>query len=30
MPLYEYECRGCATRFEVLVLSSSPPVTCPS
>ena len=29
MPLYEYECRGCHHRFELLVLVSTTP-TCPA
>ena len=28
MPIYEYECRECQNRFELLVLDSSPP-ECP-
>lgn len=32
MPLYEYYCRACATRFELLrsMRRSSEPATCPS
>ena len=29
MPIYEYECRGCGTRFERLVHASSVPA-CPA
>jgi putative FmdB family regulatory protein len=29
MPLYEYDCRGCSTHFEVLVRGSETP-ECPS
>ena len=29
MPLYEFECRGCGSRFEKLVRGSETP-TCPS
>ncbi|MHB0999867.1 MAG: FmdB family zinc ribbon protein [Armatimonadota bacterium] len=31
MPIYEFECRGCGTRFEVLcsINSGSDGVTCP-
>ena len=28
MPIYEYECRDCQNRFELLVLDSTPPA-CP-
>ncbi len=28
MPIYEYECRGCQNRFELLVLDSNTP-KCP-
>ncbi len=28
MPIYEYECRGCQNRFELLVLGSDAPA-CP-
>lgn len=28
MPLFEYECTDCKTRFEQLVLSESPGVVC--
>jgi putative FmdB family regulatory protein len=30
VPIFEYRCRGCGSRFELLVLSSSPTPTCPS
>ena len=29
MPIYEYECRGCQHRFELLVLASTVPA-CPA
>ena len=29
MPIYEYECQGCGTRFETIVTRSSEPA-CPS
>jgi putative FmdB family regulatory protein len=29
MPLYEYECSRCASKFELLVPSPSSPATCP-
>ena len=29
MPIYEYRCPGCGTRFEELVSASSPPPPCP-
>ena len=29
MPIYEYECRECGNRFELLVLSATTP-TCPA
>lgn len=30
MPLFEYTCRECGSRFEYLMLHSSPPPSCPS
>ena len=30
MPIFEYRCRDCGSRCEQLILSSSPPPTCPS
>ena len=31
MPIYEYECRGCRSRFETIVQSSAGPTpSCPS
>jgi putative FmdB family regulatory protein len=30
VPIFEYRCRGCGTRSELLVLSSSPTAACPS
>jgi putative FmdB family regulatory protein len=30
MPIYEYECRRCRSRFEFLVIPSSPVASCPS
>ena len=30
MPIYEYKCADCGTKFEKLVRNSSPEVTCPS
>lgn len=30
MPIYEYECRKCRHRFEVLILRTSPAAKCPS
>lgn len=30
MPIYEYHCRQCGSRFDFLVLSSTPPPACPS
>ncbi|MBP7146706.1 MAG: zinc ribbon domain-containing protein [Acidobacteria bacterium] len=29
MPIYEYRCRACGTRFEKIVLSSSVKISCP-
>ncbi len=29
MPIYEYRCRACDTRFEELVRGSDPAVACP-
>lgn len=29
MPIYEYRCQGCGTRFEELVSASSPSPPCP-
>ena len=29
MPIYEYQCRQCGHRFEYLVLSQTPPASCP-
>jgi len=30
MPIYEFRCRNCNARFEVLVRAASSPVTCPN
>lgn len=30
MPLYEYRCLGCGHQFELLILSASQPIACPS
>ena len=30
MPLYEYRCLGCGHAFELLVLTASQPIVCPS
>jgi putative FmdB family regulatory protein len=29
MPIYEYQCRGCAHQFELIVLPASPVPACP-
>lgn len=29
MPIYEFECEGCGTRFEELVAADAAPPTCP-
>ncbi|MDD4941891.1 MAG: zinc ribbon domain-containing protein [Candidatus Omnitrophica bacterium] len=30
MPIYEFECRQCKARFELLVRSSAAPMACPA
>jgi putative FmdB family regulatory protein len=30
MPIYEYQCRQCASEFELIILPASPAPACPS